>query len=840
MRIIEVRDGFIKFESNENKDLSSFIEIMDKDASYIAQIVQTKNFEDKYINLAKILYNYDGSFRGFSGTSPRREALIKDFRFEDLNNSFNIEKPFFIGCFSNTNSKVIIDRNSFNKKMLISFEDPKNANFLLSNITREFNKGSNIIIIDMLGLVDSSAKSKASIDFKIPLNRETLDFLYEDCLNDATSDSKNLVKEIFQDLADYSKTVDFLPFRTLKTIIDEMVEKSHIFKLLVLKNKLTKFDKAGFFANKLEEFSNIEKLFNKKTSVLDLSKLDTHFQNRYLTTIFNEIKKSNFSGQVLLIASNSISKNNIKTILTSTQISTTFVVHSRFKYLNDFKSLFTNYLIEPCFANNEIFKTYSMYLNNMQKNKFLLVGECDSFIPLIIEQRELEEESPFDDVIEIENNDEELNAIAFEEPVKDTQTIAIEKKSKDLIEKLSEEDLQPEIVSIFSEEEDLEAPIDTEEKEDNKEPDAVSETEDSGDSTRESFRDSTSFHTIVDSNKISNIMEDTSINTEDEIIEEIINDDEELVEVTNDPQNDNIELKPEVEAEDIKVHEPEIEEDILDLQSVDNASDEFQEIEVPENLSEELEEIENIEDDTTVSIINEELEQDENSTVETIEQTVEEYIETEILPTEQDELIEEIIELDDIESDDDIVVEIEDFQEDELNKEIIEDVDRVYTTIKEDTLSDSDLDFIDELNSEIEPLPNSDTVEDEILEEVAITEEPEELEELREYKDDIDEDVDFLEPIEEINLNDRLEKKGVLETKNTSTPIVPIYDAEIPQEDLVSSDDIEQGDTVTHAKYGTGVVEKMIKYGAKTLYSINFDNVGRRLLDPTLTEIKKS
>ena len=35
-------------------------------------------------------------------------------------------------------------------------------------------------------------------------------------------------------------------------------------------------------------------------------------------------------------------------------------------------------------------------------------------------------------------------------------------------------------------------------------------------------------------------------------------------------------------------------------------------------------------------------------------------------------------------------------------------------------------------------------------------------------------------------------------------------------------------------------VEKMIKYGAKTLYSINFDNVGRRLLDPTLTEIKKS
>ena len=80
----------------------------------------------------------------------------------------------------------------------------------------------------------------------------------------------------------------------------------------------------------------------------------------------------------------------------------------------------------------------------------------------------------------------------------------------------------------------------------------------------------------------------------------------------------------------------------------------------------------------------------------------------------------------------------------------------------------------------------------------------------------------------------------ILETKNSSTPIVPVYDADIPQEDMVKSDPIQQGDTVIHAKYGSGVVEKMIKYGNKTLFSINFDNIGRRLLDPTLTEIKKA
>ena len=72
-----------------------------------------------------------------------------------------------------------------------------------------------------------------------------------------------------------------------------------------------------------------------------------------------------------------------------------------------------------------------------------------------------------------------------------------------------------------------------------------------------------------------------------------------------------------------------------------------------------------------------------------------------------------------------------------------------------------------------------------------------------------------------------------------NTPIVPVYDADIPQEDMVISDSIQQGDSVVHAKYGNGIVEKMIKYGTKTLYSINFENIGRRLLDPTLTEIKK-
>ncbi len=42
-----------------------------------------------------------------------------------------------------------------------------------------------------------------------------------------------------------------------------------------------------------------------------------------------------------------------------------------------------------------------------------------------------------------------------------------------------------------------------------------------------------------------------------------------------------------------------------------------------------------------------------------------------------------------------------------------------------------------------------------------------------------------------------------------------------------------------HEEFGEGVVEKMINYGDKELCSINFASVGRRLLNPEVTELRK-
>lgn len=68
-------------------------------------------------------------------------------------------------------------------------------------------------------------------------------------------------------------------------------------------------------------------------------------------------------------------------------------------------------------------------------------------------------------------------------------------------------------------------------------------------------------------------------------------------------------------------------------------------------------------------------------------------------------------------------------------------------------------------------------------------------------------------------------------------PGIPVYEAKIPQKDTPDTH-LNEGNFVYHAKYGKGIVEKIITYGNKTLCSIQFDNVGRRLLDPNLADIQ--
>lgn len=818
MKILEVRDGFVKFEADNSVYLSSFIQIDGIEKRYIAQVTQLKRSGENSIAYAKILFLYDGSLQPYDKTLPSKESEIKEFTFDILNNSINAKTPVIAGETLGKGVSIIIDASSFDKKMLASIDDKQENNIIARNLVKQFNNlDKNVLIIDTLGVIDAK-KITAGVDFKLPLDTASLAFMYQDCLNDATADSKSMIIEIFKDLSDYSQTVPFVPFGALKSIVDDMVDKSHVFKLLVLKNKLAKFDKLGYFAANKQEVDKIDAILNSKCAIIDLSKLDTAFQNRYLAFLYEKLQQKP-NTQVLLELSNVISKKNLKNILSSENIPTTFITHSRFKYLNDIKNLFDNFIISPSFTNNEIFSIYSSFLKAMPKQTYLITGEAVNYIPLVSTLKVINE------VIPSQPETVEEEEIPVSEPEEVQEELPIEEPEE---ESVQEDDSELEEISEEEEPEIIEEPQITNEE-------ILANIEEKSEAViTEAAKDLTP--------------PENMFGEEEE--EEIAEPAEESLELEED-QEEQLTINAEYETilEEQEEQEPQEEYDEIPItESFDTVQENIEEIEdyIPETDENDFEELS----------INEEFEQQEPL----VEQEAEEEIEmpegfdldidsTQMLDAEEEteELtvndndvdvlpiaennyeLEDIVELNPDEADEnDIVIDMEEDTEDELpeniDEQIVKDVDKVFTTRKDDDISDSDLDFIDELNNDDGNLLEEVSESDAVLEELSESDENdgilEEPQEQLELKDDSDDEI--------------------LETRSSSTPIVPVYDADIPQEDLVMSDPIQQGDTVTHAKYGSGVVEKMIKYGNKTLFSINFDNIGRRLLDPTLTEIKKS
>ncbi len=818
MKITEVRDGFVKVESAEKIAISSFLEVKGMEKRYIAQVVRSKSNGTGYNVYAKLLFIYDGALRKYDKTMPDINASVNPFSFEKINNSFSYTQPIVAGKFVSERENILLDTDSLCNTTIASIDNPVMNDIVVQNFAKQFQQKGRTIIIDMLGMLNCE-KYTAGKDFRLPLNLESLKFIYEDCLNDATSDSKELIKEIFADLANYAKEVKFLPFTTLKTIVEDMVEKSHIFKLLVLKNKLVKFEKEGYFASNVADADNLSSILKSNFAVIDMSKIDGSFQNRYLEVILSELNASDAKTFVILEASNAISKKNIKSILTSERLKSIFVTHSRFKYLADLKSVFKNAILENTMANRDIFSLYSFFLESMENDNYLIVGDTTNYVPLLSFAEKCDTEVkklPQDSV------SEEVKSVGYDSQITDT-TSEYPTYENGVDENEASE-------SIFTDEEN-----------EDKDDDSDVETEDLSDSFEEEIEETDEELTISE--------EDTD---EPDLIEDAYIDESEPDE--DNSEGDDIEEMPE-SANDIgltvvhtDIPETSEEEDNSELtspiteyktevlqESVENLSD----IDIPADLTDDFDEIENDESIAEESI-DESNQLSESSETESVE-------EIPVIPLEEQGAdIGDFEELETSEiTDDDILVDLNedsedsvdteeesDMSADELDKRIVEDVDKVFSTIKEEGISESDLDLIDTLNG-------PEISDDELSEESFFSQE--DAETLQNFDDSEDENG-FLEPLEEISdsAENIKEEKEVLETRESSTTTVPIYEASIPEEDKVISDPIEQGDTVVHAKYGSGVVEKMIKYGNKNLYSINFDNVGRRLLDPTLTEIKKA
>lgn len=789
MKILDIRGNLLKIESDETFEISSLLKISSNDEQYIAQVLYTEHSAGVNIAFAKLVSNLKTPFSPEEINGVSTNDFCEKINLSDVITNFGETPAVVLGCLANENHFPTADMDFFDKRLLIVSENNNSVSTLINNYAHQIkNNGFTTIIFDTEGVFDG-VRLTAGLDFKLPLNEHAINFIYEKYFSDITEESKAQITDIFTELKAYARTVPYIPFKTFKSVIDDVFDYSQNLSLFFFKTKLEKLYEANIFANTHEEvmdWSSLAEVGPTKI-VVDLSHVNKIFIQEYISLVINAFKNSDAKLYAFTKLEESFTdKDFLKEILESENVIVSSIIRSNFKYISALKQNCASFVVFGGIKKPENFDYCKFLLKNIDADKYVITGEYTQPISITFDLREVSEvvpkaeELPTEEIIDINSYEQVENSVAENE---DDQEAILDTPIADY---------EPE--QIMQDSAELSGIETTEE---------IYESNDEKEFSREDDEEDIPLEELMMSE---NIIIESNDDNSDLASENNIEDEPEQVSRDYEQMNNH-----EESVSDIADYDPiDIQEDVIS-----NTID----YEPIEEISEDADLAQEERITSTIEEYSETSEYNENITI-SEEPVLENVLEEEIFEEAEGGLFTE-----------EVLPEIEKTPEEILDEQIKKDVDRVYMSQNpaEDELSEDDLDFIEELvgsedliiedeNVAIEPLSEDAGASEE---EVLIAQEPEAQE---------------IEPI----LNPIEEENPIIPTRNTATPAVPIYTAEIPQEAIVQSDPIQQGDRVIHVKFGIGIVEKIFSYGTKNFCSINFENIGRKVLDPNVTELKKA
>ena len=771
MNIIEIKNNLVKLSYNEDITLSSFIKISDVCNSYIAQILHLEASRIGKIAIARIIFNYKCGIQAYDGSIPSIQSEVELLDDDFFLNSLDKSEPLVMGKLAQKDSEVIVSSRLLMDKPIICAEKSYQYSLLLENIIKQNEENSRkTVVIDVVGDIKGN-KLVATEDFKLPLDKNSIDYIFDRGFDDLTPENKAFIQDIFSELNDYIKTVEYIPFKDFNAVIEYEFKRTQQLQLIILKNRLTQFEKLGIFAQNQDEFRVLtDRLKSDDTLIIDVSKLSDSLQREYINYVYacmNSIN-ANFYAFVSLNNNNS-NAETLHTVLGSKNVFPLIACPYSYKHLAELKQCSKNMFMFTPIKQQADFGAYNIYLNKLAEDEYILYGKSTKFTPLIVKLEEvtdfpkvtkeplIEEVVPsFEglDTNETENKTEQEIPVLEEQPVEQPSTQEVEDNNlsfASLIENQTNELATPD-------DENIEVPQEDVEEVETVENDEIEE-------------------------------EETDNKEEDEAIEDVEEAPSEPVDTT--PEFDyEAELK--AQLADINISDDDIADVVAQtkgteiIKGVNDNIDDIAQPETEEKPSLNPSDLFKANDDTSVD-------SDE--------------------PEEDSDLTDE--DLDMIEA---LGVDVESDESTQSKPQV---------NISEQSAIPQE---IEDKEEEIEEVEKKTSITDEILQEEAERKAQEEAQKV----DPVEEMIEKPEALPE-----HKEKAKALETKEGHTPIVPVYSAEIPDEDIVESDVVNQGDKVEHSEFGRGIVEKIINYGDRTLCSVNFEQVGRRLLDPKISELKK-
>lgn len=764
MQVLEIKNNLVKiaYDVNDNLALSSFVIIEDTNTPYVAQVVNVK--ADKLTNFAivKLLFtfNEEGILKNYNGTIPSLKSTVSILPSKELLDIIPIENNLTMGELAQQNVTLNVDKTILDNNLLVCSDNVENTNILLKNITKQIDE--KIVIFDTDGLFDAENKITFGKDFKLPLNYDTINFIYENELDDVDATSRAVIQDIFIEVQEYTKNLPegYLPFETFINVVDQQYKETQIPQLVLLKNKLIKYRDLNAFAETLKDVLSLSIAIDKsKVTIIDISEMAPVLQKEIMSYTYGVMKGINETIYSFVKVDNAnSSKRLLKTFLSRDGIYTTIICRHEYKYLPELKSAAQNLILFTPQTLQHDFAAYNTFLNKLNTDEFIIYGAHTQNIPLIVELDELELDTQNDDdETESEKDIEEIpssNVVPMPAPVQNTAP-------QENVTVTPEPEIQ--------EEENFKAP-------EVEYPDLgfENETPSSNETPTVDFPETETLNVTEEQPEENFTQIELPETFEEPEIEEVQQEEpEEDIQENFDNEISQEPIEEEVFMPETDIPQVEINEDLSEQAIIEDSNISETPAEYTSQATEEQAPIYNILDDNEIDY------QD---------------AEPEVLPLEPE--IDYSVEDIDIEEN---YQEPQPYDENEaMIEQAAKDVDKLI----------------------YEKLPNEDVTLDDLsdLQSDELTE-------------------DDLNLIGDLASDNGITPEPELEYNEEQPPVVPIYNAEDiePQE----QQSLEPGDRVSSPKYGEGVVEKMIKYGNKMLCSIEFPNIGRRLLDPAMTEIKK-
>lgn len=764
MQVLEIKNNLVKiaYDVNDNLALSSFVIIEDTNTPYVAQVVNVK--ADKLTNFAivKLLFtfNEEGILKNYNGTIPSLKSTVSILPSKELLDIIPIENNLIMGELAQQNVTLNVDKTILDNNLLVCSDNVENTNILLKNITKQIDE--KIVIFDTDGLFDAENKITFGKDFKLPLNYDTINFIYENELDDVDATSRAVIQDIFIEVQEYTKNLPegYLPFETFINVVDQQYKETQIPQLVLLKNKLIKYRDLNAFAETLKDVLSLSIAIDKsKVTIIDISEMAPVLQKEIMSYTYGVMKGINETIYSFVKVDNAnSSKRLLKTFLSRDGIYTTIICRHEYKYLPELKSAAQNLILFTPQTLQHDFAAYNTFLNKLNTDEFIIYGAHTQNIPLIVELDELELDTQNDDdETESEKDIEEIpssNVVPMPAPVQNTAP-------QENVTESPEPEIQEEETFKAPEVEYPDLGFDNETPSSNEAPTVDFPETETLNVTEEQPEENFTQIELPETFEEPEIEEVQQEEPEEDIQENFDN------EISQEPIEEEV-FMPETDIPQVEINEDLSEQAIIEDSNISETPAEY-----TSQAPEEQAPIYNILDDNEIDY------QD---------------AEPEVLPLEPE--IDYSVEDIDIEEN---YQEPQPYDENEaMIEQAAKDVDKLI----------------------YEKLPNEDVTLDDLsdLQSDELTE-------------------DDLNLIGDLASDNGITPEPELEYNEEQPPVVPIYNAEDiePQE----QQSLEPGDRVSSPKYGEGVVEKMIKYGNKMLCSIEFPNIGRRLLDPAMTEIKK-